>query len=223
MITRLLHLFERRRRKKYSPTINARNVAAREHRTAQESPRDQPRSSLSLSLSARQVGSRSLANESSSRGGEFFLAMLATRGQLWWSVTWEAREETWGSTRVRGLGTLVVHWCAETAPNDCRVGDAVRRLPSNPHHAAAAPTTDSSRVGKMGGKVVGCMIGRLLDRHRSKGRFWFYLHCVDTFAGGWVFWQKISRRLFVSRDLSSIFWNFNFSKISFKFLASWNI
>lgn len=60
--------------------------------------------------------------------------------------------ETW-STRVRARGTLVVHWCAETTPNDCRVGDAARCLSSNPHHSAPSPTTvlDSSR-GKNGWK-----------------------------------------------------------------------
>lgn len=60
--------------------------------------------------------------------------------------------ETW-STRVRARGTLVVHWCAETTPNDCRVGDAARCLSSNPHHGAPSPTTvlDSSR-GKNGWK-----------------------------------------------------------------------
>lgn len=90
--------------------------------------------------------------------------------------------ETW-STRVRARGTLVVHWCAETTPNDCRVGDAARCLSSNPHHGAPSPPRFSIRVeGKMGGKVVRCMIGRLLDWYRSKGCFWFYLHCVDTFA-----------------------------------------
>lgn len=115
--------------------------------------------------------------------------------------------ETW-STRVRARGTLVVHWCAETTPNDCRVGDAARCLSSNPHHGAPSPPRFSIRVeGKMGGKVVRCMIGRLLDWYRSKGCFWFYLHCVDTLRTTADFLMGQNNRW---RRESMIIWKFIF-------------
>lgn len=115
--------------------------------------------------------------------------------------------ETW-STRVRARGTLVVHWCAETTPNDCRVGDAARCLSSNPHHGAPSPPRSSIRVeGKMGGKVVRCMIGRLLDWYRSKGCFWFYLHCVDTLRTTGDFLMGQNNRW---RRESMIIWKFIF-------------
>lgn len=131
--------------------------------------------------------------------------------------------ETW-STRVRARGTLVVHWCAETTPNDCRVGDAARCLSSNPHHGAPSPPRFSIRVeGKMGGKVVRCMIGRLLDWYRSKGCFWFYLHCVDTFADDGGFFngaeQSMEARI---DDYLEIYFFFYYRVLYLSCLVLWN-
>lgn len=99
--------------------------------------------------------------------------------------------ETW-STRVRARGTLVVHWCAETTPNDCRVGDAARCLSSNPHHGAPSPTTvlDSSR-GKNGWKsctvydrpIIGLGTGRK-DVSDSIYTAWIPLRTTGDFLMG---------------------------------------
>lgn len=122
----------------------------------------------------------------------FLASTMVTRVEMdgWWSRVTRGHEmETW-STRVRARGTLVVHWRAETAPNDCRVGDAARRLSSDPHHAACAPPLSLSRFdsraeGKMGGKVVRCMIGRSLGRYRSK--VLFLILFTSRGRRGWVF------------------------------------
>lgn len=134
------------RRSTRLPPPRSRNVAC-EHGTAQESPRNQPLIQLSP------VGmERSLATETSRKGSFLASTMVIRDGKEWSRVTRGYEMETW-STRVRARGTLAVHWCAETTPNDCRVGDAARCLSSNPHHGALPPTTilDSSR-GKNGWK-----------------------------------------------------------------------
>lgn len=82
---------------------------------------------------------------------------------------------------------------------------ACRRIPTT---APRPPPRFSIRVeGKMGGKVVRCMIGRLLDWYRSKGCFWFYLHCVDTLRTTGDFLMGQNNRW---RRESIIIWKFIF-------------
>lgn len=94
------------------------------------------------------------------------------------------------STHVLPREPLRAHCCAETTPNDCRVatsaGAAVQRTP--PRHAEPLPPPRwSVGDGKMDEKVVGYMIGRLLELPPArvggwKGRFWFCLHLSTPFV-----------------------------------------
>lgn len=99
---------------------------------------------------------------------------------------------------------------------------ACRRIPTT---APRPPPRFSIRVeGKMGGKVVRCMIGRLLDWYRSKGCFWFYLHCVDTFAddGGFFNGAEQSMEARIDNYLEIYIFFFYYRVLYLSCLVLWN-
>lgn len=99
---------------------------------------------------------------------------------------------------------------------------ACRRIPTT---APRPPPRFSIRVeGKMGGKVVRCMIGRLLDWYRSKGCFWFYLHCVDTFAddGGFFNGAEQSMEARIDNYLEIYFFFYYYRVLYLSCLVLWN-
>lgn len=148
----------------------SRNVA-REHGTAQEPPRSQPLIQLSpLGME------RSLATETSRK--RIFQAFSRARWLYAMDgvVTCNEREREVGWKRGARVYVLVERSWYTGAPKPPRTtaGSATplaacRRIPTT---APRPPPRFSIRVErKMGGKVVRCMIGRLLDWYRSKGCF----------------------------------------------------
>lgn len=201
----------------------SRNVA-REHGTAQEPPRSQPLIQLSpLGME------RSLATETSRK--RIFQAFSRARWlyPMDGVVTCNEREREVGWKRGARVYVLVERSWYTGAPKPPRTtaGSATplaacRRIPTT---APRPPPRFSIRVeGKMGGKVVRCMIGRLLDWYRSKGCFWFYLHCVDTFAddGGFFNGAEQSMEARIDDYLEIYIFFFYYRVLYLSCLVLWN-